>query len=148
MTKNVRTALVSLSLVATMLVARPAPCAEEKPSATLTLEAKSVAVGVGWTWGGGTLHYMGKKHRFKIDGLTVNAAGVERVDATGYVYNLQKLSDFAGNYSAVQAGGAAGAGAAIASMKNEKGVRITLHSTSQGVSAQAGPEGMKIKLED
>ena len=148
MTKNVRTALVSLSLVATMLVARPTPRAEEKPSATLTLEAKSVAVGVGWTWGGGTLHYMGKKHRFKIDGLTVNAAGVERVDATGYVYNLQKLSDFAGNYSAVQAGGAAGAGAAIASMKNEKGVRITLHSTSQGVSAQAGPEGMKIKLED
>lgn len=148
MTKNVRTALVSLSLVATMLVARPAPCAEEKPSATLTLEAKSVAVGVGWTWGSGTLHYMGKKHRFKIDGLTVNAAGVERVDATGYVYNLKKLSDFAGNYSAVQAGGAAGAGAAIASMKNEKGVRITLHSTSQGVSAQAGPEGMKIKLED
>jgi hypothetical protein len=33
-------------------------------------------------------------------------------------------------------------------MKNENGVRITLHSTSQGISAQAGPEGMKIKLED
>jgi len=148
MTTNARTALVSLFLAATMLVARSAPAAEEKPSATLSLEAKSVAVGIGWTWGGGTVDYMGKKHRFKIDGLTVNAAGVERVDATGYVYNLQKLSDFAGNYSAVQAGGAAGAGAAIASMKNEKGVRITLHSTSQGVSAQAGPEGMKIKLED
>jgi hypothetical protein len=85
MTTNARTALVSLFLAATMLVSRPASSAEEKASATLSLEAKSVAVGVGWTWGGGTLDYMGKKHRFKIDGLTVNAAGVERVDANGYV---------------------------------------------------------------
>jgi hypothetical protein len=148
MRKHVRTALLSLFLAATFLAARPAPCAEEKASATLALEAKSVAVGIGWSWGGGTLDYMGKKHRFKIDGLSVNAAGVERVDATGYVYNLKKLTDFAGTYTAVEAGGAAGAGAAIAHMKNEHGVRITLHSTSQGISAQAGPEGMKIKLED
>ena len=148
MTTNARTALVSLFLAATMLVARSAPAAEEKPSATLSLEAKSVAVGIGWTWGSGTIDYMGKKHRFKIDGLSVNGAGVERVDANGYVYNLKKLSDFAGNYTAVEAGGSAGAGAAIATMKNENGVRITLHSTSQGISAQAGPEGMKIKLED
>ena len=148
MTTNARTALLSLFLAATMLVARSAPAAEEKPSATLSLEAKSVAVGIGWTWGSGTVDYMGKKHRFKIDGLSVNGAGVERVDANGYVYNLKKLSDFAGNYTAVEAGGSAGAGAAIATMKNENGVRITLHSTSQGISAQAGPEGMKIKLED
>ena len=148
MTTNARTALVSLFLAATMLVARSAPAAEEKPSATLSLEAKSVAVGIGWTWGGGTVDYMGKKHRFKIDGLSVNGAGVERVDANGYVYNLKKLSDFAGTYTSVEAGGAAGAGAAIARMKNENAVSITLHSKSQGISAQAGPEGMKIKLED
>jgi len=148
MTTNARTALVSLFLAATMLVARSAPAAEEKPSATLSLEAKYVAVGIGWTWGGGTVDYMGKKHRFKIDGLSINGAGVERVDANGYVYNLKKLSDFAGTYTAVEAGGAAGAGAAIARMKNENGVSITLHSTSQGISVQAGPEGMKIKLEE
>ena len=148
MTTNARTALVSLFLAATMLVARPAPAAEEKASATLSLEAKSVAVGVGWTWGGGTIDFMGKKHRFEIDGLTLNGAGVERVAATGYVYHLKKLSDFAGTYTAVEAGGAAGGGAAIAHMKNENGVSITLHSKSQGISAQAGPEGMKIKLKD
>jgi hypothetical protein len=32
-------------------------------------------------------------------------------------------------------------------MKNGNGVRITLHSVSQGVAAQAGPEGMKVTLE-
>ena len=141
-----RAALAGLFLAATMLVGKPALSAEEKPSATLTLEAKSVAVGVGWTWGGGTLDYAGKKHRFKVEGLSVNAAGAERVDATGYVYHLTKVADFPGTYTAVEAGGAAGGGAAIATMRNQKGVRITLHSKSQGLSAQAGPEGMKITL--
>jgi hypothetical protein len=139
--------LAGLFLAATMLVGKPALSAEEKPSATLTLEAKSVAVGVGWTWGGGTLDHAGKKHRFKVDGLSVNAAGAERVEATGYVYHLKKLADFPGTYTAVEASGAAGGGAGIATMRNEHGVRITLHSKSQGVSAQAGPEGMKITLD-
>jgi hypothetical protein len=136
-----------LALLAVAVVSAPPPvCAAERPSGTLTLEAKSVAAGIGWTWGGGVLHYGGKKHRFKVEGLTVNAAGVERVDATGYVYNLKKVSDFPGTYTAAEASGAAGAGAGIATMRNGNGVRITLHSTSQGISAQAGPEGMKITL--
>jgi hypothetical protein len=133
-------------MATTIFVASPGLSDEEKASATLSLEAKSVAVGIGWTWGGGTLDYDGKKHRFKVDGLSVNAAGAERVDATGYVYHLKKLADFPGTYTAVEAGGSAGGGAAIATMRNEHGVRITLHSKSQGLSAQAGPEGMKIRL--
>jgi hypothetical protein len=148
MTPRTRTALATLIVAAAMCLARPALAAEEKPSATLTLEAKSVAVGIGWTWGGGILRYAGKKHRFKVEGLTVNGVGVERAEATGNVYNLKKLSEFPGTYTAVEAGGAAGAGAAIATMRNQHGVRITLHTTSQGISAEAGPEGIKITLED
>jgi hypothetical protein len=147
-TPNERAAVVGLLLAATMLVVRPALAADEKPSATLALEAKSVAAGIGWTWGSGTLDYAGRKHHFKVEGLTVNAAGAERVDATGYVYNLNKLSNFPGTYTAVEASGAAGGGAGIATMRNEHGVRITLHSKSQGLSAQAGPEGMKITLQE
>jgi hypothetical protein len=139
--------IVLVTMVAAMCVVRPAVSADEKPSATLTLEAKSVAAGVGWTWGSGVLDYGGRKHRFKVEGLAVNAAGVERVEAKGYVYHLKRLSDFPGNYTAVEASGAAGAGAGIATMRNQNGVRITLHSTSQGVAAQAGPESMKITLE-
>ena len=47
----------------------------------------------------------------------------------------------------MEASGAVGGGAGIATMRNAKGVRITLHSASQGVAAQAGPEGIKITLE-
>lgn len=48
---------------------------------------------------------------------------------------------------AVAAGGTAGGGKGIATMTNAKGVRITLHSTTQGLDVTAGPEGMKITLE-
>ena len=73
--------------------------------------------------------------------------GASRADATGEVYGLKKLNDFEGTYASVEASGAVAAGAGIATMRNVKGVRITLHSASQGVAAQAGPEGIKITLE-
>ena len=101
----------------------------------------------GWSWGSGTLSYRGKTHRFKVHGLTVNAVGVSEVEARGNVYGLKRLEDFSGTYTAAAAGGAAGGGAGIATMKNEHGVRITLHMTNQGLQAQAGPEGVKITLE-
>ena len=117
------------------------------PSATVRLEAKQVAAGVGWAWGDGVLNYGGKQHRFKLSGLTAVGVGESRADATGEVYGLKKLDDFEGTYASVEASGAVAAGAGIATMRNVKGVRITLHSASQGVAAQAGPEGIKITLE-
>ena len=65
----------------------------------------------------------------------------------GYVYNLTRLSDFEGTYSAIDVGGTVGGGKAILSMKNANGVRITLHSTSRGLEAKVAPEGIKITLE-
>jgi hypothetical protein len=117
------------------------------PDATLRLEQKSVAVGIGYSWGGGTLSFRGHSYPFKIDGLAVNAVGASRSEAIGYVYNLSSVGDFAGTYTAIEAGGAVGAGKGITSMKNGNGVRITLHTTSQGVEAKAAPEGVKITLQ-
>jgi hypothetical protein len=148
MRTNSSIAIVALFAVGVVCGLPPSVWSAEKASATLTLEAKSVAAGVGWTWGGGVLRYGGRKYRFKVEGLALNAAGVEQANATGYVYGLRKLTDFPGTYTAAEASGAAGTGAGIATLKNGNGVRITLHSTSQGLSAQAGPEGMKITLEN
>jgi hypothetical protein len=119
----------------------------ERPSATLSLESKSVAVGIGFSWGRGTLRFKGRTYPFKIDGLAVNAVGVSRSDAYGYVYNLRNLSDFEGTYTAVSAAGTLGGGKGIATMKNANDVRITLHSTKQGLEVKAAPEGVKITLE-
>jgi hypothetical protein len=49
----------------------------KKPDATLTLSEGSVAVGIGFTWGKGTLNYQGKSYPVKVDGLSVGELGVQ-----------------------------------------------------------------------
>ena len=118
-----------------------------QPSGTLRLESKSVAVGVGFQWGNGTLRFRGRNYPFKVDGLSVNAVGVSASDATGNVYNLKNVSDFEGTYTAIEAAGTLGGGKGVATMRNGNGVRVTLHSTNQGVELKAAPEGVKFTLQ-
>jgi hypothetical protein len=119
-----------------------------KPDATFELSEGSVAVGIGYSWGSGTLTYAGKKHKFKVTGLSAGDVGATTVSATGEVYNLKKLADFAGNYAAAGAGATAGGGGGVAIMKNQNGVEMRVKSTTQGVSLKLGVEGVKITLED
>src|SRR5262249_57556181 len=95
-------------MLGVMLVAVTAGAQE--PSGKVAIESKSVAVGIGVTWGDGKLTYQGKEHRFTVNGLSVVDVGVSKVSTTGSVYHLKKLSDFAGNYAAAEAGGGVGAG--------------------------------------
>src|SRR6266478_6123437 len=61
----------------------------------LGLTATSVAAGIGWSWGSGTLTLLdGSEHRFKVSGLDVVAVGIKQATGVGYVYNLKKLEDF------------------------------------------------------
>lgn len=142
-------ALLAVSLLAGAAEAKTKRRASsgERADCTLTLESKSVAVGIGFSWGHGMLRCKGKSYPFKVDGLSVNAVGASRSDATGYVYNLKNVKDFEGTYAAIEAAGTLGGGKGITSMKNGNDVRITLHSTRQGLEAKAAPEGVKITLE-
>ncbi len=115
--------------------------------ATVRLKTGSVGAGVGVSWGSGVLMYQGKEYKFKINGLSIGAVGIQNTTAEGRVYNLNKLSDFSGNYAALAVGMAVGGGAGTATMQNEKGVIIDLISTDQGVHFTLGPQGVKITLE-
>ena len=121
--------------------------AKGKPSATLKLSGKSVAAGVGVSWGKGTLTYHGKQHAFSVDGLSVADVGVSAIDANGSVYHLNKLEDFDGIYTAASAGAAVAGGGGVATMKNANGVVINLRATSRGVKFKLGPDGVKFKLD-
>src|SRR5262245_12948109 len=44
---------------------------DKKPDATLKLSEGSVAAGIGFSWGKGTLSYQGKTHAVKVQGLSV-----------------------------------------------------------------------------
>jgi hypothetical protein len=111
---------------------------KKKPDATLELSEGSVAVGVGWSWGKGTLTYKGKKYPVKVDGLSVGEIGVTRATARGSVFDLKKLDDFNGTYTAGGAGATIGGGAGAAIMRNQNGVVIEMTSTHAGGQPEAG----------
>jgi hypothetical protein len=63
---------------ASLILAATVP-AQSNTSGTVTLESKAVAIGVGVSWGDGTLAYSGKQHKFSVEGLSMVDLGVSRV---------------------------------------------------------------------
>jgi hypothetical protein len=120
--------------------------AQENTSGTVTLESKSVAVGVGVSWGDGILEYRGKKYPFTVSGLSVVDVGVSKVSARGNVRNLRKVEDFAGNFVGAGTGAAVGGGAGVAALTNQQGVEMTLTATTQGVKFALAGSGVEVKL--
>ena len=119
---------------------------DKEPSGTVTIESKSVALGVGVSWGDGKLSYQGKTQDFTVRGLSVVDIGVSKVSARGKVFNLSKLEDFAGTYAAAQAGAAVGGGMSVVALRNQNGVVLELTSTQTGVKFTLAGEGIEVKL--
>ena len=120
--------------------------AEPAPSGTVKLTSKAVAVGIGVTWGDGTLTLGGKPYAFSVEGLGVADLGVSDVTTSGEVFNLTNVADFSGNYAAGEAGIAIVAGPTDTVMKNEKGVVLRLHGTQKGARLTLAAQGVKLKL--
>ena len=132
--------------VAFLVAASGTAPAQSDTSGKVTLESKSVAVGVGVSWGDGALEYRGKKYPFTVEGLSVLDLGVAKVSARGEVKNLKKLDDFGGTYALVGAGAGAGGGAGAALLKNQNGVEMALTATGQGVKLSVAQGGVGVKL--
>jgi hypothetical protein len=132
--------------MAFLMVASSTAPAQSDTSGKVSLESKSVAVGVGVSWGDGVLEYRGKKYPFAVEGLSVLDLGVAKVSARGEVKNLKKLDDFTGTYAMVAAGAAAGGGAGAAVLKNQNGVEMALTATGQGVKLSVPQGGVGVKL--
>ena len=147
MTRKTTVLLTVLGLGMAILMAASAKApAQGDTSGKLTVESKSVAVGVGVSWGDGVLEYRGKKHPFTVEGLSVLDLGVAKVTARGEVKNLKKLEDFDGTYALIASGGAAGAGAGAAVLKNQNGVELALVAPAQGVKLSFAHGGVSVKL--
>jgi hypothetical protein len=141
--------LLSLVMAGLLLFVVSAAKADEKPLypiGEVTIEAKQVAAGVGYSWGDGILKFEGKEYKFSVKGINVAAVGFSKIDAVGDVYNLKTASDIAGKYVAVSAGLSLAKGAAGLSMRNNKGVVINLRSVQQGVQLNLGVDGFTIQI--
>jgi len=138
-------AVVGLFLVS-LVAGTSAVSAQGATTGKVMLESKSVAIGVGVSWGDGVLEFRGKKYPFTVEGLSVVDLGVAKVSARGDVKNLKKVEDFEGNYTAAGAGAAVGGGAGVAALKNQNGVEMSLTATTQGVKFALAGAGVSVKL--
>jgi hypothetical protein len=117
-----------------------------EPDGTISLTGGSVAAGIGYVWANGDLVYKGLKHRFSVRGISVVDVGAAHLAASGVVYNLNRIEDFAGSYSAVSAGATVGAGGSAALLQNKHGVVIRLLSTTAGLRFNLAGNGLRVKL--
>ncbi|MGI9538096.1 MAG: DUF1134 domain-containing protein [Desulfocapsaceae bacterium] len=117
-----------------------------EPTATVAIETKAVAVGVGYSWGDGVLSFEGKEYTFKIKGVSVVDLGMSSISAQGDVYHLEKVEDFPGTFSAAEAGIAVGGGAGAQVMKNQNGVVMRVTSKNAGIQLKLAPEGLKVEM--
>ena len=123
---------------------------QSNPDATLRLSGGSFALGVGFSWGSGTLAYKGKNYPVKVNGFSVGKVGVTGSSAYGEIFNLKHLQDFNGHYSF----GAAGTrGVTIAKgkagtlMSNPAGVIVRLSTTQKGVNVNATGGGVDMQIQ-
>jgi hypothetical protein len=143
-------AIVLMSGVAAAADSSTSPVSEGAiPSAYVWLSGGSVAVGIGYTWGHGTLYYSKdqKQYKFKLSGVSVADVGGAGITAEGEVYNLTTPADLSGDYSAVTAGVTIIEGGSVAYLKNQKGVVIKLHSQTGGLRFNLSANGMRLTLQ-
>lgn len=119
---------------------------KKKPDATIDFTTKQVSLIIGLGWGSGTVKYKGQEYPVKARGFQLGSVGVSASDMTGYIYNLSKIEDVEGSYTAVGVGAAVGAGASSIRTKNDKGVVMEVWSTDKGVEVTIGGSGVTLDL--
>jgi hypothetical protein len=148
MMKSIRWIVVCGSLLAPvpLYAASTSEAAPAPTTGTVELSGGSVAAGLGFSWGGGTLTYDGRQYPFTVDGFRIGDVGITGIQAAGTVSHLDRVQDFSGNYTALQAGVTLAGGGSVATMQNQNGVVITITSTTQGLDVDIGAGGVSVAL--
>ncbi|MDB5418824.1 MAG: hypothetical protein JWP50_2243 [Phenylobacterium sp.] len=134
----------SAAIAAALFVASPALAQTAAPNATIDLSGRSVAVGVGYAWATGTLHYNGKAYPLNVSGISVFDMGAAKFSAHADVYNLHLVHDINGVYSALEVGAAGGSGGGVGRLENDRGVQIRMYASDAGLQFKLAPEGVTI----
>ena len=116
-----------------------------KETGSVTINQAQVAFIFSGNVGGGKLQYQGKTYPFTIGGLGVGGFGISSIEATGTIYNLFKLSDFAGAYGQARAGLVVGTlSAGTLWLENHQGVYMKLAAKRTGIMLSLGLDGILI----
>jgi hypothetical protein len=103
---------------------------------------------VGAGGGRGTLAFRHRLYSFTVQGLSLGlTAGASINKLVGRADYMNELSDFAGTYSVVGAGGALIGGVGGVQLRNGKGVVITLQGPKGGLEVSANVTKVVITLD-
>ena len=139
-------ALLSAAACSPALAAARDPGQRGPASGTIALSARGAALGVGYTWGDGTLRYGGRRYSFTVNGITVADVGFSRVNGTGRVYNLKRVQDFSGTYAAATGEATLGNGIGGQILRNANGVEIRVDQVTRGARLQGSADGITLTL--
>ena len=132
--------------VPAVLAATQDPGVSGPPDGTVTIVQKSADIGIGGTWGSGTLHWHGHSYPFTLKGGDVGAVGYSKTIGHGRVYNLKKLSDFDGTYAAANGAVTAGSGVGGQALINGNDVSLRIDQKSSGGRLAGAAQGIQITL--
>jgi hypothetical protein len=116
------------------------------PSATVSIREWSAAYYAQAVSGKGTLYYNGGSHRFTISGGGLGGSGAQKVNATGKVFNLNRLSDFSGTYHGISRGLTLIEGKMHAKLTNQNGVVMYLAGETEGLASSLGAQAFEVHL--
>jgi len=116
------------------------------PAATVRFEGSNAAYWISAGGGKGTLNYNGQTYPFSAKTVGAGGTGVQKVSATGDVYNLTQLADFPGKYTGPRSGFTIIKGKQHAKLTNEKGVIIYVESKTSGLATSRGVITVIVEL--
>ena len=125
-----------------------AGAAEPDASGTLVLERESGSVGLGTESGKGELTLKdGSVYAVTMEAYSLLGLGFANISSTGKVFNLEKASDLAGEYTGTGMSAALGPGTGKSTLKNKaNGVRIEMSSKLSGIIADIGLASVVLKV--
>ena len=133
-----------LAAVLSIMVAVATPSQAQTGTVRLHILKAGFIVGAGG--GSGTLHFQGHNYPLSVGGLSLGTLGVAGADLVGTASNLHRPQDIAGVYGAAGAGFTFIGGGQVATLRNDKGVVLTLRGAQAGFQASLGVGGMTLAL--
>jgi hypothetical protein len=122
------------------------PCQAITGAVRVTIVKAGFVLGAGG--GHGVLTFRHRNYPFTVQGLSLGiTAGASVNKLVGRADHINELSDFAGTYSVVGAGGALIGGVGGVQLRNDKGVMLTLQGPKAGVELSANITKVVITLD-
>ncbi|MCA1453608.1 hypothetical protein I6F35_10335 [Bradyrhizobium sp. BRP22] len=138
---------IRLTVIALLAFALPVAPSQAQAPGYVRVNFLKAGLVVGGGGGTGILTYRGRNYRFRVSGLSLGvAAGASASRLEGWASGISDVSDFAGTYSAVGAGGALVGGAGGVNLRNEKGVVLILKGPKAGMEFAANLSAIRISL--